>query len=76
MCIKFERWIINFSPKILLFLVYLMFSKVCKMELQALTAISPIDGRYRNQVASLAPYLSEFGLIHYRVRIEIEYFSA
>ncbi len=46
------------------------------MELQALTAISPIDGRYRNQVASLAPYLSEFGLIHYRVKIEIEYFIA
>lgn len=46
------------------------------MELQNLTAISPIDGRYRNQVSSLAPYLSEFGLIHYRVRIEIEYFIA
>jgi adenylosuccinate lyase len=46
------------------------------MELQNLTAISPIDGRYRNQVSSLAPYLSEFGLIHYRVKIEIEYFIA
>jgi len=53
-----------------------MFPKVNRMELQALTAISPIDGRYRSQVASLAPYLSEFGLIHYRVRIEIEYFIA
>jgi adenylosuccinate lyase len=46
------------------------------MELQNLTAISPIDGRYRNQVSSLAPYLSEFGLIHYRIKVEIEYFIA
>jgi adenylosuccinate lyase len=44
------------------------------MELNALTAISPIDGRYRTQLASLAPYFSEFGLIKYRVRVEIEYF--
>jgi len=44
------------------------------MELNQLTAISPIDGRYRKQVESLAPYFSEFGLIKYRVRIEIEYF--
>lgn len=46
------------------------------MDLSVLTAISPIDGRYRRQVESLAPYFSEFGLIHYRVRIEIEYFIA
>lgn len=46
------------------------------MDLTALTAISPVDGRYRRQVESLAPYFSEFGLIHYRVRIEIEYFIA
>ncbi|MGN6569121.1 MAG: adenylosuccinate lyase [Flavipsychrobacter sp.] len=44
------------------------------MELTALTAISPIDGRYRSQLAVLAPYFSEFGLIRYRVRIEVEYF--
>ena len=44
------------------------------MELNALTAISPIDGRYRSQLAPLAPYFSEFGLIRYRVRIEVEYF--
>ena len=44
------------------------------MELTALTAISPVDGRYRNQLASLAPYFSEFGLIRYRVRVEVEYF--
>ncbi|GAB4028446.1 adenylosuccinate lyase [Spirosoma koreense] len=46
------------------------------MDLTALTAISPVDGRYRKQVEALAPYFSEFGLIHYRVRIEIEYFIA
>src|ERR1035437_6725920 len=44
------------------------------MELNSLTAISPIDGRYRSQLASLAPYFSEFGLIRYRVRVEVEYF--
>jgi len=46
------------------------------MHLNTLTAISPIDGRYRGQLKELAPYFSEFGLIHYRVRIEIEYFIA
>ena len=46
------------------------------MTLSALTAISPVDGRYRRQVERLAPYFSEFGLIRYRVRIEIEYFIA
>ena len=46
------------------------------MQLNQLTAISPVDGRYRKQVESLAPYFSEFGLIKYRVRIEIEYFIA
>jgi adenylosuccinate lyase len=44
------------------------------MELNALTAISPVDGRYRSQLASLSPYFSEYGLIRYRVRVEIEYF--
>ncbi len=46
------------------------------MNLSALTAISPIDGRYRRQVDVLAPYFSEYGLIRYRVRIEVEYFIA
>jgi adenylosuccinate lyase len=46
------------------------------MDLNILTAISPVDGRYRSQLKDLAPYFSEFGLIHYRVRIEIEYFIA
>jgi adenylosuccinate lyase len=44
------------------------------MELTALTAISPIDGRYRSQLAVLALYFSEFGLIRYRVKVEVEYF--
>ena len=46
------------------------------MELTNLTAISPIDGRYRNQLNALAPYFSEFGLIKYRLKVEIEYFIA
>ena len=44
------------------------------MQLSALTAVSPLDGRYRRQIESLAPYFSEWGLIRYRIRIEIEYF--
>jgi adenylosuccinate lyase len=44
------------------------------MELNALTAISPIDGRYRRVTHSLDTYFSEFALIKYRVRVEIEYF--
>lgn len=43
------------------------------MELQTLTAVSPIDGRYRRQAEGLDGYFSEFGLIRYRVRIEVEY---
>lgn len=44
------------------------------MELNALTAISPVDGRYRRHTAQLAEYFSEFGLIKYRVHVEVEYF--
>lgn len=44
------------------------------MEFSTLTAISPIDGRYRSKTEALAAYFSEFALIKYRVRIEIEYF--
>ena len=44
------------------------------MELDVLTAISPIDGRYRNKTQQLAEYFSEYALIRYRVRVEIEYF--
>lgn len=46
------------------------------MDLSILTAISPVDGRYRGKVSELAPYYSEFALIQYRVRVEIEYFIA
>ena len=46
------------------------------MELNELTALSPIDGRYRNKTAALAPYLSEWGLMKYRVEVEVEYFIA
>lgn len=44
------------------------------MELDVLTAITPIDGRYRGKTAALASYFSEYALIKYRVRVEIEYF--
>jgi adenylosuccinate lyase len=46
------------------------------MELNALTAVSPIDGRYRGKTEPLATYFSEYALIRYRVRVEIEYFIA
>ena len=44
------------------------------MNLDVLTAISPIDGRYRSKTETLAGYFSEYALIRYRVRVEIEYF--
>lgn len=46
------------------------------MELNALTAISPIDGRYRDKTSRLDTYFSEYALIKYRVKVEIEYFIA
>ncbi|MCX6308808.1 MAG: adenylosuccinate lyase [Bacteroidia bacterium] len=46
------------------------------MNLNDLTAISPVDGRYRSKTDSLAAYFSEFALIRYRVQVEIEYFIA
>ena len=46
------------------------------MELTSLTAISPIDGRYRSKCENLDRYFSEFGLIRYRVTVEVEYFIA
>ena len=46
------------------------------MTLTQLTAISPIDGRYRSKCAELENYFSEYALIRYRVRVEIEYFIA
>ena len=44
------------------------------MDLSLLTAISPIDGRYRSKTEPLAEYFSEYALIKYRIRVEIEYF--
>ena len=46
------------------------------MELNSLTAISPLDGRYRQKADELDKYFSEFGLIRYRLMVEIEYFIA
>ncbi|WP_299991600.1 adenylosuccinate lyase [uncultured Pontibacter sp.] len=46
------------------------------MNLTSLTAISPVDGRYRRNTSELAAYFSEFGLIRYRVLVEVEYFIA
>lgn len=46
------------------------------MSLSSLTAISPIDGRYRGKVEILENYYSEYALIRYRVKVEIEYFIA
>jgi adenylosuccinate lyase len=46
------------------------------MELQNLTAVSPVDGRYREKIEELSDYFSEFALIKYRVFVEIEYFIA
>ncbi len=46
------------------------------MELSKLTAISPVDGRYRGKCEPLADYFSEYAIIRYRVKVEIEYFIA
>lgn len=46
------------------------------MELNFLTAVSPVDGRYRQKVEELSDYFSEFGLIKYRMQVEVEYFIA
>ncbi len=52
------------------------FFKIEKMNLNSLTAISPVDGRYQNKVENLWKYFSEYALIKYRVFVEIEYFVA
>lgn len=46
------------------------------MELDILTAVSPIDGRYRGKTEPLASYFSEYALMKYRVKVEVEYFIA
>jgi adenylosuccinate lyase len=58
------------------YLKIITFAQKTYMTLNPLSAISPIDGRYRNTAASLAGYFSEFALIKYRVFVEIEYFIA
>lgn len=48
--------------------------QLTNMDLDILTAVSPIDGRYRQKTDALAPYFSEYALMKYRVRVEVEYF--
>lgn len=53
-----------------------IFLKMISMTPTTLTALSPLDGRYHSRVTSLRAYYTEFGLIHHRVLIEIEWFKA
>ena len=46
------------------------------MNLSPLSALSPLDGRYAAKLGPLRPLLSEFGLMHHRVRVEVEWFIA
>ncbi|MDD3151268.1 MAG: adenylosuccinate lyase, partial [Bacteroidales bacterium] len=46
------------------------------MTLSKLTAVSPVDGRYADKTSILSSYFSEYALIKYRVKVEIEYFIA
>jgi adenylosuccinate lyase len=57
-------------------MIFLLLHKFTHMELIDLTAVSPLDGRYRGKISELAPYFSEYALIQYRLKIEIEYFIA
>ncbi len=50
--------------------------KINKMKISNLTAVSPVDGRYGNKTSDLAEYFSEYGLIKYRIKVELEYFIA
>src|SRR3546814_440244 len=54
----------------------LLLKKVCSMSVNALSAVSPIDGRYHRHTLELAPYFSEAAFMEYRVRVEVEYFIA
>lgn len=47
-----------------------------QLELLGLTALCPLDGRYWNKVKDLSPYMSEYGLIHFRVLVEVSYLSS
>lgn len=60
----------------LLTIIFALLQKTIMQQLTQLTAISPIDGRYRSKTALLAPYFSEEALIKYRVLVEVEYFIA
>ena len=64
------------NDKTVVLLTLLLNSQAKNMNLNALTAISPVDGRYRRVGKDLATYFSEYALIRYRVRVEIEYFIA
>jgi adenylosuccinate lyase len=64
------------NDKRVVLLTLLLNSQPKNMNLNALTAISPVDGRYRRVGKDLATYFSEYALIRYRVRVEIEYFIA
>ena len=46
------------------------------MDTHSLLAVSPVDGRYASKTEALRPYFSEYALIRYRIRVEIEYFIA
>ncbi len=61
------------SPR---FTIFALLEIVNVMDLNTLTAITPVDGRYRKKVKELAPFFSEYGLIKYRVVVEIEYLIA
>ena len=50
-----------------------MFANKPQLDLSSLTALSPLDGRYASKTAELRPYFSEYGLIYYRVHVEIEW---
>lgn len=65
----------NITANTFQFVTFALFN-LSEMNLSELSAISPIDGRYRNKAIGLANYLSEFGLIKYRVLVEVEYFIA
>jgi adenylosuccinate lyase len=58
------------------FLELLILNNYPNMNLSLLTAISPVDGRYRTKSESYAAYFSEYALIRYRVQVEVEYFIA
>jgi adenylosuccinate lyase len=84
-CLIFHKGKINLSFLILnskenvIFAICFAFTGIMSylfMELNLLTAISPVDGRYWDKTVSLSGYFSEFALIRYRVLVEIEYFIA